>query len=232
MATVRDICDRALRRIRVASSVDGVSAEDATIATDVLNSLVASWATMGVQPFYSTLAQSDRFTFYVPPLSQCGEPFGPVTYYGAWNATINDPVLRSGVGEDGDCLRVSVAGSTEIDDEDSWSIGDYVTFMDGEWHKTTSDAFLRTVIDLLSIELCNEFGKEPTALLARAASDGWSNIQAACIAAPAARFDTALTKAYVGSGVIGGLLNTQGESAEDPDVYLIEDTDDIYLLED
>jgi hypothetical protein len=232
MATVRNICDRALRRIRVASAVDSVSAEDASIAVDVLNSLVASWATMGVQPFYSDLALTDRFTFYVPPLTQCGEPLSGVTYYGAWDATLNDPVLRSGVGDDGDCLRVSVAGATDIDGEDSWAIGDYVSFVDGEWRKTTSDAFLRAVIDLLALELCNEFGKEPTALLVRSASDGWSNIQAACIAAPAARFDAALTNAYVGSGVVGALLNTEGESAEDPDVYLIEDTDDIYLLED
>ena len=202
MATVRDICERALRRIRVASAVDPVSAEDAGIARDVLNSMVSSWPTQGVEPFYTALTLSDTFAFFVPPETAEGEIINRLLYRGTWNASTNSPALARASGTAGYFYKVSTAGSTTLDDVTSWAAGDYLVYSGYEWLKCPSSArFDRAVIDMLALELCDEFGKEPTATLARASSRGWMAIQAAHIRAPTAILDSALMNTLVEHGV-------------------------------
>lgn len=202
MATVRDICERALRRIRVASSGDPVASEDAAIARDVLNSMIASWPRRGVQPFYSELALSAPFRFFVPPDAAEAEAIDVAVFQGSWDAATNTPALASSVGTLGHVYTVSVAGSTALNDVSSWSVGDYLIFNGREWLKgVPSSQFDRAVIDLLSLELCAEFGKEPPAVLARGAMSGWVTIQAAYIKPPLAGFDRALRDTQVRTGV-------------------------------
>jgi hypothetical protein len=59
-------------------------------------------------------------------------PFGPggipINYLGTWNASTNTPVLASGTGSNGDMYVVNVAGSTVLDGNTDWEIGDWAVF--------------------------------------------------------------------------------------------------------
>jgi hypothetical protein len=52
--------------------------------------------------------------------------------------------------------------------------------------------FEKAVTDLLAVQLCDFYGKQPSAILMRDADRGWSQIQAAFLATPEASFDPAL----------------------------------------
>ena len=111
---------------------------------------------------------------------------------------------------------MSTAGSTTLDDVSSWSAGDYLVYSGYEWLKCPSSArFVRAVIDMLALELCDEFGKPPTATLARAASTGWRSIQAAHIRAPKATLDAALMDTYQDQGLSDDLVQTPPSASVD-----------------
>lgn len=193
MATVHSIVTSALFRIRVVPAGETASAEDAETARTVLNDMIYSWPAQGVQVHYTELALTDEFTFFVPPPTVEGEAISALTYYGGWNASLNDPYLASGSGVRGEFYKVTTAGNTVLDDYASWAIGDYAIFDGSEWQRTMSSIrFNRAVIDMLALDLCQEFGKEPSALLARNARNGWTQVQAAFIKAPIAVLDRAV----------------------------------------
>ena len=54
---------------------------------------------------------------------------------GNWDASTNTPTLTSGVGNQGDLYRVSVAGTTTLDGESVWDVGDEVMFNGTVWQK-------------------------------------------------------------------------------------------------
>ena len=56
-------------------------------------------------------------------------------YAGTWNASTNTPTLASGVGTQGTYYIVSVAGSTNLDGETSWNVGDWAIFSGSAWEK-------------------------------------------------------------------------------------------------
>jgi hypothetical protein len=60
---------------------------------------------------------------------------GSLVYKGTWNASTNNPVLQSGVGNKGDYYVVSVAGSTNLDGITDWEIGDWAVFNGSVWEK-------------------------------------------------------------------------------------------------
>jgi len=62
---------------------------------------------------------------------------GALTYQGTWNATTNTPTLGdSGVGGvQGDYFVVNVAGTTSIDGNADWEIGDWVVHNGSTWDK-------------------------------------------------------------------------------------------------
>lgn len=60
---------------------------------------------------------------------------GALNYKGTWNATTNNPTLASGVGTKGDYYVVNVAGSTTIDGESLWGVGDWIVFNGTTWQK-------------------------------------------------------------------------------------------------
>ena len=62
----------------------------------------------------------------------------PLVFRGCWDASTNTPTLVSGVGTNGDYWLVSVAGTTNLDGYNSWSVGDAALFkagMPGFWSR-------------------------------------------------------------------------------------------------
>ena len=66
------------------------------------------------------------------------------SYQGTWNASTNTPTLTSSVGTQGYYYIVSVAGTTNLDGNALWSVGDWAIFGNGKWERTagsTSESF-------------------------------------------------------------------------------------------
>jgi hypothetical protein len=68
-------------------------------------------------------------------VSSITNAIGALNYVGTWNASTNTPALASGVGTKGDYYVVSVAGSTNLDGETLWGVGDWVVFNGTVWQK-------------------------------------------------------------------------------------------------
>ena len=60
---------------------------------------------------------------------------GALNYKGTWNASTNSPTLVSSVGTKGDYYVVSTAGSTNLDGETLWGVGDWAAFNGSIWQK-------------------------------------------------------------------------------------------------
>ena len=60
---------------------------------------------------------------------------GALVYQGTWNASTNAPTLVSSVGVRGYYYIVSVAGSTNLNGNSSWAVGDWVVFSGSVWSR-------------------------------------------------------------------------------------------------
>lgn len=60
---------------------------------------------------------------------------GAINYKGTWNAATNTPTLASGVGTKGDYYVVSTAGSTNLNGQTLWGVGDWAVFNGSIWEK-------------------------------------------------------------------------------------------------
>jgi len=60
---------------------------------------------------------------------------GAVAYQGTWNASTNTPTLTSSVGTAGYYYIVSVAGTTNLNGEALWGVGDWAVFNGSTWQK-------------------------------------------------------------------------------------------------
>ncbi|MBK5061837.1 phage tail protein [Paraburkholderia domus] len=90
------------------------------------------------------------------PISQIPAAIlGALNYQGTWNASTNTPALASGAGSKGFYYKVSVAGSTTIDGNSQWNIGDLIAFNGGTWDK----------FDGISSEVVSVFGRTGTVSL-------------------------------------------------------------------
>ncbi|PWB94648.1 hypothetical protein [Methylosinus sporium] len=69
--------------------------------------------------------------------SQISALGGALIADGSWNASTNSPTLASGTGTNGHYRIVSTAGSTALDGESSWAVGDWALFSGGAWKKIT-----------------------------------------------------------------------------------------------
>ena len=58
---------------------------------------------------------------------------GAVSYQGVWNAATNTPTLASGVGTKGSYYVVNVSGTTAIDGNHLWKVGDHILFDGIKW---------------------------------------------------------------------------------------------------
>jgi hypothetical protein len=59
---------------------------------------------------------------------------------GAWDASTNSPTLASGVGVSGTFYKVSVAGTTNLDGNSTWDVGDIALFADTTWVRIPAQA--------------------------------------------------------------------------------------------
>jgi hypothetical protein len=67
--------------------------------------------------------------------TQINDIDGFLDYQGTWDASTNTPTLVSSTGTKGDYYVVSVAGSTTLDGESNWGVGDWVVFNNNTWQK-------------------------------------------------------------------------------------------------
>lgn len=209
MATVRDIVTRSLRRIREIGSGEDPNAEDAALGLDMLNAMILRWAGQGVDAKYTALDLDDTFTFFVPPADATSEVIDALSYQGTWNALTNTPTLASSDGTRGYFYLVATAGGTDLDDVTSWVVNDYAVYSGTEWLKSiNSSRFEQAVIDLLAVELAPDFGKEPSGVVLRSASQGWTQIQAAFIKPPTATLDRqimqTMQRAFTETEIVNG----------------------------
>jgi len=63
------------------------------------------------------------------------DQIGPLLFQGSWDASLNNPELISGIGQQGQIYIVSIAGTTPLDGNAEWDIGDWVTFNGTIWQK-------------------------------------------------------------------------------------------------
>lgn len=198
MATTLEIVTRALRRLRVTGINEDASNEDAAAALEALNGMIQRWAAEGVNAYYSDLALTDTFAFFVPPVDATSEVIDALAYQGVWDANANSPTLASSDGTKGYFYKVTTAGSTTLDDVTSWAANDYAVYSGTEWLKSIDPTrFERAVIDLLALDLTQTYGKEPGAVLVQSARSGWRMIQAAYIKAPLAVLDRAVMQSML-----------------------------------
>ena len=77
-------------------------------------------------------------------VSSITNAIGALNYKGTWNASTNSPTLTSSVGTKGDYYVVSVAGTTNLDGTNSWSVGDWAVFNGSIWQRVlggTTESF-------------------------------------------------------------------------------------------
>lgn len=194
MTTVRTICTRALRRAGITAQVDTPAAEEASLALALLNDMVYGWAADGVDVLLQAdFTLDDTFVFWVPPLDADSDTLEVAAYQSTWNATTNSPSLASSTGTEGHVYRVSVAGSTTLDDVTSWSVDDFAIFTGSEWLKGIgSRRFEGGITAMLTVRLAAEYGTDLAADVARQADAGWRLMTPYYVKPPLASFDRAL----------------------------------------
>jgi hypothetical protein len=74
---------------------------------------------------------------------------GALQYEGTWNASTNSPALVSGTGTKGQYYKVSTAGTTAIDGESQWNVGDLIIFNGTTWDKV--DGIASEVLSVLGL---------------------------------------------------------------------------------
>lgn len=185
MTTARDICSRALRRLKVIDATEEASADDAALALGELNDMLHSWAASGVDVQHSDFALSDAFFIFVPPQpdtlndtraeGRLAKALAEISDRGAWDADTNTPTLATGAGTVGDLYRVSVAGSTTLDGVTAWAVNEYAIFDGVKWLKSQpSRPFEGGVTAMLAIRLADDFGVAPQAAMVSAAQSCWT----------------------------------------------------------
>ena len=121
--------------------------------TDSVNS-----STLGTANGVATLDASGKL-----PLSQLTASIvGALVYQGVWNANTNSPALVSGTGTKGQYYKVAVTGSTTVDGNSQWNIGDMIVFDGTVWDK----------IDGVSTEVTSVAGRVGAIVLSQADISG------------------------------------------------------------
>lgn len=88
-------------------------------------------AQKGVANGYASLDASGL----VPTSQLPASVTGGMNYQGTWNASTNTPTIVNGTGNKGDYRKVSAAGSTTIDGNSNWTLGDLIVFNGTTWDK-------------------------------------------------------------------------------------------------
>ena len=132
-----------------------------TVITDVGNKDIIAWdsssskyinqtiAELGIQPS----ADKGQASGYCPLGADVKVPtqylpdsiLGAVKYQGVWNATTNIPALSDGSGDQGFYFKVSIAGTTSVDGESDWQIGDWIVSNGTAWEKVDNTDLVSSV---------------------------------------------------------------------------------------
>ena len=193
MATIRTLVTRALRRLNEIASDETPTAEDASAGLDALNDMIAEWVLSSVNMRCPTWTLDNTFYGFIPPDGIDVGVLDVLADQGTWNASTNTPTLASGSGTQGYFYRVSVAGSTALDDVASWSVNDYAVYDGAEWLKSQpSRAHEGAIVALLAVRLAADYGHEPSPLVLRDADNGWTGLLSRFVLPPKATFDAAL----------------------------------------
>ena len=104
---------------------------------------------------------------------------GALDYQGTWNASTNTPALASGVGTKGYYYKVGTAGTTTIDGNSQWNVGDSIVFdgtawdkIDGVTNEVVSVAGLYGVISAAGLKSALAIGAGDVSGLAAVATTG------------------------------------------------------------
>jgi hypothetical protein len=89
---------------------------------------------------------------------------GFLDYKGTWNASTNTPTLVSSTGTKGDYYVVSVAGSTNLNGETTWGVGDWVVFNNSVWQKVDGGSTGNFTTAAIATSLNLAYGTASTAL--------------------------------------------------------------------
>lgn len=65
---------------------------------------------------------------------------GALSYQGTWNASTNSPSLASGTGTKGYMYKVSTPGTTTLDGNSSWSVGDFAIYDGTTWDRVAGSS--------------------------------------------------------------------------------------------
>jgi hypothetical protein len=112
------------------------SALGSSDVTGALGFTPYSAALMGVVNGGATLDSTGKLTTAQIPSALVGA----LNYQGLWNASTNSPTLASGTGTKGFMYKVSVAGTTTLDGNSSWSVNDQLIFDGTKWDKVDAEA--------------------------------------------------------------------------------------------
>lgn len=197
MTTARDIVNRALKWLAITDSGESPASADAADTLQALNDMMHEWKAHHIDVLHSDYTLDSTVTFFVPPDEGDSEYYGMPSYQGTWNASTNSPSLASSTGTEGHVYKVSVTGTTTLDDVSSWAAGEWLVFDGEEWVKGRSSRTLeQAIVALLAVRVAPLFGKQPSQALAAQADNGWKQISAMCHRTPPAEFDVMLTRPW------------------------------------
>ena len=169
-------------------------------ATSIANATVTGKLLTGYVSSAGTVAATDSILVAIEKLNGntvalAAAVTGANVYQGVWNATTNVPALASGVGTKGYYYKVSVAGSTSVDGNNQWNIGDMIIFDGTTWDK----------LDGISSEVTTVAGRVGAVVLAQADITGLTTSSSPTFAAVTA---TTFTGALAGNATTATTLAT------------------------
>jgi hypothetical protein len=92
-------------------------------------------------------------------VSSITNALGALNYKGTWNASTNTPTLTSSVGAKGDYYVVSVAGSTNLNGEALWGVGDWAVFNGSVWQRVEGgDTINATIVTTPIVQAVSSAG--------------------------------------------------------------------------
>lgn len=122
------------------TTISGIAAGgelEGTYANPTLkNSAVIGKLLTGLNIAGGSVAATDSIlTAFGKVQNQINSLLGGVTWVDFWNASTNTPTIPSAVGNKGKYYIVQVAGSTNIDGETDWKVGDWIISNGVTWGK-------------------------------------------------------------------------------------------------